>query len=188
MQKVVVSDIRKPALCQELGLQVRDLRFQQQTILQPRDTAIIIRMEVHSGSMYFSVPLLFRTRIQAVQKRPAFAGKLFLRDYIFLFMVRATSKSDHLSHVDEMELLLENCLGRAEDIVNRVAEVKDLIEDSEQIIFMNLDSHRNVMMRLNVQLTMGTFSIALFGMLGTAFGMNLLSSFEESTLEQRVLF
>ncbi|XP_035671086.1 LOW QUALITY PROTEIN: magnesium transporter MRS2 homolog, mitochondrial-like [Branchiostoma floridae] len=268
-------DIRKPALCQELGLQVRDLRFQQQTILQPRDTAIIIRMEeikaiVSPDCVYIldheeprdkvllgelqtqlegdnsspvaHLPLEFKGleailnyRISSLKQEldvlepailqvltdlvePSFMSvdrsklrvllqyrksltefQTDVKDYVEVLTdildyddsieemcltdkitnTMATSKSDHLSHVDEMELLLENCLGRAEDIVNRVAEVKDLIEDSEQIIFMNLDSHRNVMMRLNVQLTMGTFSIALFGMLGTAFGMNLLSSFEE---------
>lgn len=40
-------------------------------------------------------------------------------------------------------------------------------------------SHRNVMMRLNLQLTMGTFSVSLFGLIGVAFGMNLESSLEE---------
>lgn len=35
------------------------------------------------------------------------------------------------------------------------------------------------MMRLNLQLTMGTFSLSLFGLMGVAFGMNLMSSFEE---------
>lgn len=40
-------------------------------------------------------------------------------------------------------------------------------------------SHRNVMMRLNLQLTMGTFSLSLFGLMGVAFGMNLESSLEE---------
>ncbi|XP_078660143.1 magnesium transporter MRS2 homolog, mitochondrial-like [Branchiostoma floridae x Branchiostoma belcheri] len=268
-------DIRKPALCQELGLQVRDLRFQQQTILQPRDTAIIIRMEeikaiVSPDCVYIldpeeprdkillgelktqlegdnsspvaHLPLEFKGleailnyRISSLKKEldvlepailqvltdlvePSFMSldrsklrvllqyrksltefQTDVREYVEVLTDildydesiegmcltdkitnnMSGGKPDHLRHVDEMELLLENCLGRAEDIVNRVAEVKDLIEDSEQIIFMNLDSHRNVMMRLNVQLTMGTFSIALFGMMGTAFGMNLLSSLEE---------
>ncbi|CAH1246138.1 MRS2 [Branchiostoma lanceolatum] len=229
-------DIRKPALCQELGLQVRDLRFQQQTILQPRDTAIIIRMEeikaiVSPDCVYIldheeprdkvlldelktqleednsspvaHLPLEFKGleailsyRISSLKKEldvlepailqvltdlvePSFMSldrsklrvllqyrksltefqtdvkeyvevltdildydesieEMCLTDKITNSM--STSKQDHLSHVDEMELLLENCLGRAEDIVNRVAEVKDLIEDSEQIIFMNLDS------------------------------------------------
>lgn len=35
------------------------------------------------------------------------------------------------------------------------------------------------MMRLNLQLTMGTFSVSLFGLIGVAFGMNLESSLEE---------
>lgn len=42
-----------------------------------------------------------------------------------------------------------------------------------------LSSHRNVMMRLNLQLTMGTFSLSLFGLIGVAFGMNLQSNLEE---------
>ena len=46
-------------------------------------------------------------------------------------------------------------------------------------LFLSPVSHRNVMMRLNLQLTMGTFSLSLFGLMGVAFGMNLESSFEE---------
>ena len=37
------------------------------------------------------------------------------------------------------------------------------------------------MMRLNLQLTMGSFSLTLFGLIGVAFGMNLTSTFEEVT-------
>ncbi|XP_063155044.1 magnesium transporter MRS2 homolog, mitochondrial isoform X2 [Candoia aspera] len=84
-----------------------------------------------------------------------------------------------IDHVEEMELLLENYYRQAEDLINETRELKILIDDSESIIFINLDSHRNVMMRLNLQLTMGTFSISLFGLIGVAFGMNLESSFEE---------
>lgn len=39
------------------------------------------------------------------------------------------------------------------------------------------------MMRLNLQLTMGTFSLSLFGLIGVAFGMNLESSLEEVRIE-----
>lgn len=42
-------------------------------------------------------------------------------------------------------------------------------------------SHRNVMMRLGLQLTMGSFSLTLFSLIGVAFGMNLESSLEEVT-------
>ncbi|KAL0985285.1 hypothetical protein UPYG_G00155000 [Umbra pygmaea] len=84
-----------------------------------------------------------------------------------------------IDHAEEMELLLENYFMQAEELGNTTRELKGLIDDSESIIFINLDSHRNVMMRLNLQLTMGTFSLSLFGLMGVAFGMNLESTFEE---------
>ncbi|XP_076016828.1 magnesium transporter MRS2 homolog, mitochondrial [Genypterus blacodes] len=84
-----------------------------------------------------------------------------------------------IDHAEEMELLLENYFMQAEELGNKARELKGLIDDSESIIFINLDSHRNVMMRLNLQLTMGTFSLSLFGLMGVAFGMNLESTFEE---------
>ncbi|XP_023667775.1 magnesium transporter MRS2 homolog, mitochondrial [Paramormyrops kingsleyae] len=87
--------------------------------------------------------------------------------------------SQGIDHADEMDLLLENYYMQAEDLGNKTRELKGLIDDCESVIFINLDSHRNVMMRLNLQLTMGTFSLSLFGLIGVAFGMNLESSFEE---------
>ncbi|XP_070768174.1 magnesium transporter MRS2 homolog, mitochondrial [Enoplosus armatus] len=84
-----------------------------------------------------------------------------------------------IDHAEEMELLLENYYMQAEELGNKTRELKGLIDDSESVIFINLDSHRNVMMRLNLQLTMGSFALSLFGLIGVAFGMNLTSSFEE---------
>lgn len=136
--------------------------------------------------------------------------------------------STGIDHAEEMELLLENCHRLAEDLAHAARELRALIDDSQSVIFLNLDrwarqtgcsgrgapaaawawllgvgsacspggpgrgpadptlsrSHRNVMMRLNLQLTMGTFSLSLFGLIGVAFGMNLESSLEEV----RVLF
>ncbi|KAG8571518.1 hypothetical protein GDO81_011677 [Engystomops pustulosus] len=87
--------------------------------------------------------------------------------------------TSRIDHTEEMELLLENYYRQAEDLANAARELRVLIDDSESVIFINLDSHRNVMMRLNLQLTMGTFSLSLFGLIGVAFGMNLESTFEE---------
>lgn len=84
-----------------------------------------------------------------------------------------------IDHAEEMELLLENYYMQAEELGNTARELKGLIDDSESVIFINLDSHRNIMMRLNLQLTMGTFSLSLFGLIGVAFGMNLESTYEE---------
>ncbi len=61
-------------------------------------------------------------------------------------------------------------------------KLRELIDQSESIILINLDSQRNVMLRLSVQLEMGMFSAALSGLIGVAFGMNLDSSLEEVCL------
>ncbi|XP_027509860.1 magnesium transporter MRS2 homolog, mitochondrial isoform X2 [Corapipo altera] len=109
--------------------------------------------------------------------------KLLSVDRSKLHILLQNGKSEEsmsgIDHAEEMELLLENYYRQAEDLANEARELRVLIDDSESIIFINLDSHRNVMMRLNLQLTMGTFSVSLFGLIGVAFGMNLESSLEE---------
>ncbi|KAK0153881.1 Magnesium transporter MRS2, mitochondrial [Merluccius polli] len=72
-----------------------------------------------------------------------------------------------IDHAEEMELLLENYY----------MQVLLFVKPKHNSI--HTVHHRNVMMRLNLQLTMGTFSLSLFGLMGVAFGMNLESSFEE---------
>ena len=57
--------------------------------------------------------------------------------------------------------------------------LRELIDQSESVILINLDIHRNVMLRLSLQLEMGMFSAAIAGLVGVAFGMNLESSLED---------
>ncbi|XP_039592839.1 magnesium transporter MRS2 homolog, mitochondrial isoform X3 [Polypterus senegalus] len=44
-----------------------------------------------------------------------------------------------IDHAEEMELLLENYYRQAEDLANTARELKLLIDDSESIVFINLD-------------------------------------------------
>lgn len=64
-------------------------------------------------------------------------------------------------------------------MLSRSQQLRESIDQSESIILINLDSQRNVMLRLSLQLGMGMFSMTLAGMMGVAFGMNLDSSLEE---------
>lgn len=83
--------------------------------------------------------------------------------------------------LDEMELLLDSYLKEGEEIVNKVSELKQAIDDSNSAILINLDSHRNMLLKYELQLTMGMFALTICGMIGVAFGMNLNSSLEEDT-------
>ncbi|XP_060100127.1 magnesium transporter MRS2 homolog, mitochondrial [Heteronotia binoei] len=267
---------KKTELYQELGLQARDLRFQHQVSISPRNNTIIIRMEflkavitpefllildyrninmekwllqelasqlAGEGQLVtYSLPFEFRAieailqywisslherlsslQPQIIETLNALVDPKLLsvdRSKVHVLLQNGKSLSEletdikvfketileildeeelieelclskwtdpqvfeesasGIDHAEEMELLLENYYRQAEDLANETRELRVLIDDSESIIFINLDSHRNIMMRLNLQLTMGTFSLSLFGLIGVAFGMNLESSFEE---------
>uniref|UniRef100_A0A3B3DEW6 Magnesium transporter n=1 Tax=Oryzias melastigma TaxID=30732 RepID=A0A3B3DEW6_ORYME len=263
---------KKTELCQELGLQARDLRFQHSTCLSARNNCIILRMASlkailtpqslmvldfrglglerwlimdlapQLASVTHTLPFEFRAleailqhKVNTLQSRlndvePVILDileslvdpKILSADRSKLHILLQNSKSlseleteikvfkDSLlkildedeiieelcltkwtdprvfeesslgiDHAEEMELLLENFYMQAEELGNKARELKGLIDDSESVIFINLDSHRNVMMRLNLQLTMGSFSLTLFGLIGVAFGMNLTTAFED---------
>ncbi|KAL5490983.1 hypothetical protein EMCRGX_G016194 [Ephydatia muelleri] len=69
---------------------------------------------------------------------------------------------------------------QAEDLLSRSQQLRELITQSESIILINLDSQRNIMMRLSLQLEMGVFAATMCGLVGLSFGMNLTTSLEES--------
>ena len=64
-------------------------------------------------------------------------------------------------------------------MLSEVQKLHEFIDQSESIILINLDSQRNIMMRLSLQLEIGVFSATLAGLIGMAFGMNSDSSLEE---------
>ena len=68
---------------------------------------------------------------------------------------------------------------QAESIMSDIRKLQELIDQSHTIIQMNLDSQRNIMLRLSLQLSMGMFAATVAGLIGMAFGMNLDSSLEE---------
>lgn len=82
--------------------------------------------------------------------------------------------------IEEISDILESYLMQAEDLLSRSQQLRELITQSESIILINLDSQRNIMMRLSLQLEMGVFAATMCGLVGLSFGMNLSTSLEES--------
>ena len=68
---------------------------------------------------------------------------------------------------------------QAENILSEIQKLRELIDQSESVILINLDIQRNIMLRLGLQLEMGMFFATISGLIGMAFGMNLQSSLEE---------
>lgn len=58
---------------------------------------------------------------------------------IMLTLNWSEKSSAGIDHAEEMELLLENYYRLAEDLSNATRELRVLIDDSQSIIFINLD-------------------------------------------------
>jgi magnesium transporter len=99
---------------------------------------------------------------------------------MYLTHVAQTGEYRNEEDTEKIYNILEAYLMQAENMLSEVQKLRDSIDQSESIILINLDSQRNVMMRLSLQLEMGVFSATLAGLIGMAFGMNLDSSLEES--------
>uniref|UniRef100_A0A672PS84 Magnesium transporter n=1 Tax=Sinocyclocheilus grahami TaxID=75366 RepID=A0A672PS84_SINGR len=177
---------KKTELYQELGLQARDLRFQHLTSITARNNVIIIRMESLKAVVTPQCLLVLDFRGLSLEKwlvlelGPQLAGDGHLATYSLPFEFRALEAI--LQHrVNVLQMRLHEVQPQVLDCLESLVDSKLLSADRSKLhmLLLNSKSHRNVMMRLNLQLTMGTFSLSLFGLMGVAFGMNLESSFEE---------
>jgi magnesium transporter len=73
---------------------------------------------------------------------------------------------------------VETYLKEAEEILARVLQVDELIQSTEDIINISLDSQRNSLLLLELRLAMGTFAVANGALVSSFFGMNLLTGME----------
>ncbi|XP_058411144.1 magnesium transporter MRS2 homolog, mitochondrial isoform X2 [Diceros bicornis minor] len=131
-----------------------------------------------------AIEALLQYRINTLQ------GKLSILQPLILETLEALVDPKH-SSVDrsKLHILLQNGKSLSEletDIKIFKESILEILDEEELLEELCLTKwsdpqvfHRNVMMRLNLQLTMGTFSLSLFGLMGVAFGMNLESSLEE---------
>ncbi|XP_072854791.1 magnesium transporter MRS2 homolog, mitochondrial isoform X2 [Pogona vitticeps] len=216
---------KKTELYQELSLQPRDLRFQHQVSISPRNNKIVMRMEFLKAVVTTEYLVILDYRNGNLENwlfkelSPQLAGEGQLVTYSLPFEFRAIEAilqywigylhgklnslqpqiletlnalvDPKLLSLDrsKVHILLQNGKSLAEletDLKVFKETVLEILDDEEVLEELCLSKwtdprvfHRNVMMRLNLQLTMGTFSLSLFGLMGVAFGMNLESSFEE---------
>ncbi|KAK2077395.1 hypothetical protein QBZ16_004240 [Prototheca wickerhamii] len=87
------------------------------------------------------------------------------------------STSTHSSIVDEevsaVEMLLEPYFMQVDNTYNKLQTLCEYIDDTEDYINIELDSHRNELIRLDMVLTALTASVALITAITSLFAMNL---------------
>ncbi|KAL5521712.1 MRS2 [Sanghuangporus sanghuang] len=86
------------------------------------------------------------------------------------------SSKDH----EELEVLLESFSKQVEEIVNEADAIMTNVQSTQEIVELILDSNRNALLALDLQVSIGTLGIGTGALIAGLFGMNLTSHMEES--------
>jgi len=82
--------------------------------------------------------------------------------------------------MDEIESILENNLEQLEDIENRIDELDENIDDTQEILTLKLSSRRNRIIQFDLILTSATGILAVLAVITGYFGMNIRNNIEQS--------
>eukprot|EP00899_Mesostigma_viride_P028300 jgi/Mesvir1/8655/Mv02598-RA.1 len=80
----------------------------------------------------------------------------------------------------EVEELFEDKFKQLVEIENEISEMKRVMDASEDIFRMIIDSKRNAMIKMSLLANIATVSMGTGATVGSIFGMNLMSSLETS--------
>lgn len=80
----------------------------------------------------------------------------------------------------ECEMLFESYFILVDNLFDKLSDLSEYIDDTEDLINIELDHHRNQLIQLELVLTTATFSIALVGVVSGIFGMNIRNESESS--------
>ncbi|ONI26482.1 hypothetical protein PRUPE_1G027800 [Prunus persica] len=84
----------------------------------------------------------------------------------------ATVRGDE-NDVEELEMLLEAYFMQIDGTLNKLATLREYIDDTEDYINIQLDNHRNQLIQLELFLSAGTLCMAIFSLVAGIFGMNI---------------
>ncbi|KAJ6431523.1 hypothetical protein OIU84_018912 [Salix udensis] len=75
--------------------------------------------------------------------------------------------------VEELEMLLEAYFMQIDSTLNKLATLREYIDDTEDYINIQLDNHRNQLIQLELYLSSGTVCLTIYSLVAGVFGMNI---------------
>ncbi|KAJ1617372.1 hypothetical protein T492DRAFT_1100303 [Pavlovales sp. CCMP2436] len=81
--------------------------------------------------------------------------------------------TDDRSALDDMENMLETYFEQIDGGSKKLGELRDYVMNTEDYVQIELDSHRNSLIRLDLVMTTATLCISAFSLIGSLFGMNI---------------
>lgn len=86
-----------------------------------------------------------------------------------------------VENVDEAESILESFLEQLEEMIYKISELKENIDDTQEIESLKLHARRNVIIRFDLLATMVTGGFAFLTVLTGAYGMNIKNNLEKDS-------
>ncbi|KAL8139002.1 hypothetical protein V2J09_005003 [Rumex salicifolius] len=90
---------------------------------------------------------------------------------------RASRASGFTAHeendVEQLEMLLEAYFMQIESTLNKLNTLREYIDDTEDYINIQLDSHRNQLIQLELFVSSSSVCLSLYSLVGAIFGMNI---------------
>ncbi|KAG6896590.1 hypothetical protein C0992_007295 [Termitomyces sp. T32_za158] len=80
---------------------------------------------------------------------------------------------------EELEVLLESFTKQVEEVVNEAENIQSNVQSTQEIVELILDSNRNALLALDLQVSIVTMGVGTGALIGGLFGMNLTSHFED---------
>ncbi|XP_071938019.1 magnesium transporter MRS2-2-like isoform X6 [Coffea arabica] len=84
----------------------------------------------------------------------------------------ATVRGDE-DDVEELEMLLEAYFMQIDSTLNKLATLREYIDNTEDYINIQLDNHRNQLIQLELFLSSGTVCMSIYSLIAGIFGMNI---------------
>lgn len=105
-------------------------------------------------------------------------------DDLDMMLLTESSKKNFRGEYDhtQIELMLENYYSQILDITQEVHYLNHRVESAQGIYELKLDTHRNFLIRVNLQLSLASVSLASGTLISGYFGMNILNGFEDDQL------
>jgi len=85
-----------------------------------------------------------------------------------------------LSDHEDLEILLETFAKQVEEVVNEAENIQSNVQSTQEIVELILDSNRNALLSLDLQVSIWTMGLGVGTLLAGLFGMNLKSHMEEN--------
>jgi len=93
-----------------------------------------------------------------------------------------------IDEVEAVEAFLEVYFLKSDFLMKRLSVLKEKIDDTEDLINIDLDFRRNELFKVDILLTTGTLSMGLVSAIAGIFGMNLQSGGEDDETDKSYMY